>query len=96
MPLNQAEMDFVTNHNYELSNFDRPCPAHKALRSLGLEFAAMYQKFRPFSVPLAGAGTSRRSGRTFPFLGRTDLPLVLYSPLADPGSLQCPLPGTLS
>ena len=50
MPLTQAEMDFVTNHNYELSNFDGPVPAHEALRSLGLEFGTMYQQFRRFQI----------------------------------------------
>ena len=50
MPLTQAEMDFVTNHTYELSNFDGAVPAHEALRSLGLEFVVMYQKFRRFQI----------------------------------------------
>ncbi len=50
MPLTPSEMDFVTNHNYELSNFDRPCPAHEALRSLGLEFVTMYGKYRRFQI----------------------------------------------
>lgn len=50
MPLTQAEMDFVTNHNYELFNFDGLVPAHKALCSLGLEFVIMYRKFRRFQI----------------------------------------------
>ena len=35
-------MDFVTNHDYELRDFDGAVPAHEALRSLGLEFGIMY------------------------------------------------------
>jgi hypothetical protein len=43
-------MDFLTNHNYELFNFDGPVPAHKALRSLGLEYGIMYGKFHRFQI----------------------------------------------
>lgn len=50
MPLTQSEMDFITNHNHELFNFDRPCPAHEALRTLGLDFSVMYGKFRRFQI----------------------------------------------
>jgi len=48
MPLTQAEMDFITNHTYEMHNFDRPCPAHEALRSLDPEHRIPWQKFRDF------------------------------------------------
>ena len=48
MPLTQAEMDFVTNHNYELFNFDRPALAHQALRPLDPDYAILYRKFRRF------------------------------------------------
>jgi hypothetical protein len=34
MPLTQIEMDFMTNHAYELHDFSLPCPAHMMLRSL--------------------------------------------------------------
>jgi hypothetical protein len=52
MPLTQAEMDFMTNHTYELHNFDRPCPAHEALRSLDPEHRIPSQKFEtPRSTP---------------------------------------------
>lgn len=50
MPLTQAEMEFVSNHHYELFNFDRPTPAHKALRTLGLDFGVLSHKFRRFQI----------------------------------------------
>jgi hypothetical protein len=48
MPLTQAEMDFMTNHNYELFNFDRPMPAHEALRALDPEHTIKWDIFRLF------------------------------------------------
>jgi len=48
MPLTPSEMDFLTNHNYELFNLDGPVPAHEALRSLYREHAISYGKLRRF------------------------------------------------
>jgi hypothetical protein len=60
MPLTQAEMDFVTNHTYELHNFDRPVPAHEALRALVPERGLTYMKFRRFQY--LWQETARREG----------------------------------
>jgi hypothetical protein len=48
MPLTQDEMDFITNHAYELHNFDGPVPAHEALRSLDPEHNIAWRRFHVF------------------------------------------------
>ena len=48
MPLTPAEMDFMTNHVYELHNFDRPTPAHEAFRSLDPQHQIEWEKLHLF------------------------------------------------
>jgi hypothetical protein len=48
MPLTQVEMDFLTNHAYELHNFHGPMPAHEALRALDPEHTIKWDRFRLF------------------------------------------------